>query len=129
MGRGGVGEQERVIGRSKLDDVEMCEDVKPANAHTALTALADEGGEPREILRANMPYGHVGDERLGTFFVAYCRTPVITERMLANMFLGSPRGNHDRLLDFTTAVTGSLFFAPSEDFLEDLPSAPPTAGE
>ncbi|WP_442240694.1 Dyp-type peroxidase [Rhodococcus sp. TAF43] len=118
-----VDEQERVIGRSKPDDVEMTDDVKPANSHVALNAIKDDDGNALEILRANMPYGQVGDE-MGTFFIGYCRTPAITERMLENMFLGSPRGNYDRLLDFSVAVTGSLFFAPSEDFLDALPPTP-----
>ena len=51
------------------------------------------------------------------------------EEMLRNMFVGKPRGTHDRLLDFSTAVTGNLFFVPSADFLDDPPtgSAPPPA--
>ncbi len=40
--------------------------------------------------------------------------------MLENMFVGDPAGNTDRLLDFSTAVTGTLFFAPSYDLLETL---------
>ncbi|WP_024794236.1 Dyp-type peroxidase [Tomitella biformata] len=114
-----VPEQERVIGRSKADDVEMAADVKPANSHVALNALKDEDGADLEILRANMPYGRLGGE-MGTFFIGYCATPAITEKMLANMFLGDPVGNHDRLLDFSTAVTGCAFFAPSADFFEAL---------
>ena len=114
-----VPEQERVIGRSKADDVEIAADVMPANSHVALNSLEDEGGASLEILRANMPYGRLGGE-LGTFFIGYCATPRITERMLANMFLGDPAGNHDRLLDFSAAVTGCAFFTPSADFFETL---------
>ena len=44
--------------------------------------------------------------------------------MLVNMFIGDPPGNYDRILDFSTAVTGSLYFAPSADFLDDLPDPP-----
>ncbi|TQF74272.1 Dyp-type peroxidase [Rhodococcus spelaei] len=120
-----VPEQERVIGRTKLEDIEMTDDVKPANSHVALNAVKDADGRSLEILRANMPFGRVGDGEMGTYFIGYCRTPDITERMLENMFLGSPRGNYDRLLDFSTAVTGSAFFTPSADFFEVLP-APPT---
>ena len=43
-----------------------------------------------EILRANMPYGRLGDDEIGTFFIGYCRTPAITERMLENMFSRQP---------------------------------------
>jgi putative iron-dependent peroxidase len=49
--------------------------------------------------------------------------------MLEHMFVGDPPGNHDRILDFSTAVTGSLFFVPTADFLDDLPPAPGEAAE
>ncbi|SEM27466.1 Dyp-type peroxidase [Rhodococcus maanshanensis] len=120
-----VPEQERVIGRTKLEDIEMPDDVKPANSHVALNAIKDENGRSLEILRANMPFGRVGDGEMGTYFIGYCRTPAITERMLENMFLGDPPGNHDRLLDFSVPVTGSAFFTPSADFFDALPAPPP----
>jgi putative iron-dependent peroxidase len=44
--------------------------------------------------------------------------------MLSHMFIGDPPGNTDRILDFSTAVTGGLFFAPTTDFLDDLPGPP-----
>jgi putative iron-dependent peroxidase len=119
-----VPEQEKVIGRTKLEDIEMSADVKPANSHVALNAIKNERGESLEILRANMPFGRVGDGEMGTYFIGYCRTPAITERMLANMFLGDPPGNYDRLLDFSVPVTGSAFFTPSADFFDALPGAP-----
>jgi putative iron-dependent peroxidase len=53
----------------------------------------------------------------------------VTEQMLVNMFIGNPPGNYDRILDFSTAVTGSLYFAPSADFLEDLPDPPGAAAD
>ncbi|MEF9886511.1 Dyp-type peroxidase [Streptomyces sp. P9-A4] len=122
-----VEEQERVIGRSKASNVEMPDDVKPANSHVALNTIVDEDGVSRQILRANMPFGQVGGGRFGTYFIGYARTPSVTERMLRNMFLGDPPGTTDRILDFSRAVTGGLFFVPSADFLDDLPAAPPDA--
>ena len=41
------------------------------------------------------------------------------------MFLGDPPGNTDRILDFSTALTGGLFFSPVLDFLDNPP--PPRA--
>lgn len=118
-----VPEQEKVVGRTKLGDVEMNDSAKPANSHVALTSLTNTDGAPVEIVRAAMPYGRVGGEA-GTCFVAFSRDPAITERMLENMVVGVPPGNHDRLLDFSTAVTGTSFFAPSLDFLAAPPAAP-----
>jgi len=40
--------------------------------------------------------------------------------MLENMFIGRPLGNYDRLLDFSRAVTGNLFFVPTATFLENV---------
>ncbi|WP_407441515.1 Dyp-type peroxidase [Rhodococcus sp. (in: high G+C Gram-positive bacteria)] len=122
-----VEEQERVVGRTKLDDIELDDASKPANSHVALTSIEDDDGEERQILRANMPFGSFGADEFGTYFIGYAATPDVTEEMLRNMFLGNPPGNYDRILDFSTAVTGSLFFCPSSEMLEDLPPAPADA--
>jgi porphyrinogen peroxidase len=121
-----VEEQENVIGRTKLEDVELDDAVKPADSHVARSTITDPDGTEREILRDNMPFGAVGTGEFGTYFIGYARTPSVTERMLERMFLGDELASHDRLLDFATAVTGSLFFVPTADFLDDLPD-PPTA--
>jgi putative iron-dependent peroxidase len=110
-------EQERIIGRRKMSDIELDDASKPANAHTALTVIEVDGKELK-ILRDNMPFGQPGRGEFGTYFIGYSRTPSVTELMLENMFIGRPPGNYDRLLDFSRAVTGGLFFAPSTTFLE-----------
>ncbi len=117
-----VEEQELAIGRTKLSDIELDDDAKPHNSHVALNVIVDENGDERQILRLNMPFGRVGQREFGTYFIGYARTPAVTEEMLRNMFVGNPPGNHDRILDFSTAVTGGLFFVPSADFLDDPPS-------
>jgi putative iron-dependent peroxidase len=116
-------DQERAIGRSKADNVEFPEDVKPANSHVALNTIVDADGTQHQILRENMPFGAVGSGEYGTYFIGYARTPSVTERMLRNMFLGDPPGTTDRILDFSTPVTGCLFFVPSADFLDDVTAA------
>jgi len=117
-----VEEQERAIGRTKLSDIEMSDDVKPSNAHIALNVIVDENGEERQIMRFNMPFGRVGAREFGTYFIGYARSPDVIEEMLRNMFIGKPPGNYDRILDFSTAVTGNLFFVPPADLLDDPPS-------
>ncbi len=111
--------QERIIGRKKLSDIELSDAVKPTSAHNALTTIIENGKEVK-ILRDNMPFGKPGQGEFGTYFIGYSRSPRTTEQMLENMFIGRPPGNYDRLLDFSRAVTGSLFFAPSATFLENL---------
>jgi porphyrinogen peroxidase len=124
-----VEEQERVIGRSKLADIEMPDDVKPVNSHVALNTVTGPDGEEVKIVRANMPFGHASRGEFGTYYIAYAATPDIIELMLANMFIGRPPGNTDRILDFSTAITGSLFFAPTAEFLDDLPDPPSGAAQ
>jgi len=51
----------------------------------------------------------------------------VTEQMIENMFVGRPPGNYDRLLDFSRAVTGTLFFVPSATFLESVNDDPAAA--
>ena len=119
-----VGEQERVIGRTKLEDIEFADAVKPPNSHVALNVITDDDGEELDILRANMPFGTAGTDEAGTYYIGYSRNPDVTERMLRNMFLGDPPGNTDRILDFSTALTGGMFFTPTIDFLDDPPALP-----
>ena len=104
--------QERIIGRTKLADVELDDAVKPTSAHNALTTI-EENGQEVKILRENMAFGQAGQGEFGTYFIGYAQTPRPTEQMLQNMFVGRPPGNYDRLLDFSRAVTGNLFFVPS----------------
>jgi putative iron-dependent peroxidase len=119
-----VEEQEHVIGRTKLSDIELPDALKPVNSHVSLNTIVDPDGTERQILRANMPFGKAGSREFGTYFIGYAATPSLTELMLSNMFIGRPPGNYDRILDFSTAVTGNLFFVPSADFLDDLPPSP-----
>ena len=111
--------QERVMGRTKLSDIELDELVKPSNSHSSLTTITKDGEEVK-ILRDNMPFGRPGAGEFGTYFIGYARSPEPIEQMLENMFVGRPPGNYDRLLDFSTAVTGTLFFVPSSGLLEAL---------
>jgi porphyrinogen peroxidase len=116
-------EQERAIGRTKLSDLELPDEVKPANSHVALNTIVDEDGEEQQIMRFNMPFGSVGAGEFGTYFIGYASSPDVIEQMLTNMFIGKPPGTYDRILDFSTAVTGNLFFVPTIDVLEDPPPA------
>jgi putative iron-dependent peroxidase len=124
-----VEDQERVIGRTKLSNVELPDDVKPSNSHVALNTIVGPNGEERKILRDNMPFGTVGKGEFGTYYIAYSSTPTVTEEMLNHMFIGDPPGNYDRILDFSTPLTGTLFFVPTVDFLENPPPSPGEAGE
>ena len=113
--------QESAVGRTKLTNIELPDDVKPADSHVALNVITDENGTELKIVRDNMPFGRIGEGEFGTYFIGYSATPAVTERMLTNMFIGDPPGNTDRILNFSTAITGTLFFIPTADFLDDPP--------
>ncbi len=112
-----IEQQERIVGRTKLDNIELGDDVKPSYAHNALTTITVDGEEV-DILRDNMPFGAPGSNEFGTYFIGYARSPATIELMLTNMFVGRPEGNYDRLLDVSRAVTGTLFFVPSQPVLD-----------
>ena len=124
--------QEKIIGRTKVSDIELDDSVKPTSAHNALTVI-EENGREIKILRDNMPFGRPGQGEFGTYFIGYSRSPRTIEQMLENMFIGRPPGNYDRILDFSTAATGGLFFIPTATFLDsvspDQPAPAPAAIE
>jgi len=110
-----VADQEKVIGRSKANDIEMGDDEKPANSHSALANVGDD----LKIVRDNMPFGQIATNEMGTYFIAYASTFSTVQLMLKRMFIGEPEGNYDRILDFSTAHTGSLFFCPTINMLKE----------
>jgi putative iron-dependent peroxidase len=112
-----VEEQEKTIGRRKYNDLELSDQAKPENAHNAVTNIKGENGEELKIVRANIPFANASKGEYGTYFLGYAGKFSTTKRMLQNMFQGDPPGNTDRLLDFSRAVTGTLFFAPAPDYL------------
>ena len=121
-----IEEQEQVIGRTKLSNVELADDAKPANSHVAVNTIVGSDGEERKVLRDNMPFGRVGSAEFGTYYIAYSSSPTVSEEMLKRMFLGEPPGNYDRILDFSTAVSGAQFFVPTAAFLDAPPPLPGT---
>jgi putative iron-dependent peroxidase len=120
--------QERIIGRTKAANTDLDPAVKPSSAHNALTIIVENGVEIK-IVRCNMPFGQPGQGEFGTYFIGYSKSPRTIEQMLENMFVGRPLGNYDRLLDFSRAVTGNLFFVPAASLLDSLATAPEAASE
>ncbi|QZY51109.1 Dyp-type peroxidase [Leucobacter tenebrionis] len=113
-------QQEAVMGRTKADNLEL--DDAPADAqkaHKTLATIEDAQGE-HDIVRDNMPFARPGSGEHGTYFIGYSRHLWVIERMLERMFIGDPPGMHDRLLDFSTPVTGSAYFVPTPEMLASL---------
>ncbi len=115
--------QEQIIGRTKIDNVEINDDDAPRKSHKSLATIVDEQGVEHDILRDNMPFGRAGQGEFGTYFIGYSRYLWVVEKMLQRMFVGAPEGAYDRLLDFSTARTGCTFFAPTRRMLQSIAQA------
>lgn len=114
-------DQESAIGRTKIDNVELPDQGEDAQKpHKQLATIVDADGVEHDILRDNMPFGAPGKGEYGTYFIGYSRQLWVTEEMLRRMFVGVPEGKHDRILDFSTPVTGSVFFVPSAEVLDKI---------
>src|SRR5689334_16582965 len=113
-------EQEAIMGRTKIDNIEIDDDAAPRKSHKSLATIEDGEGGELAILRDNMPFGRPGAGEFGTYFIGYSGRLWVIERMLERMFVGIPDSAYDRLLDFSTAVTGSTFFVPTAGMLEAL---------
>ncbi|WP_458729769.1 Dyp-type peroxidase [Pseudomonas brenneri] len=116
-------EQEQIIGREIVSNVELPDATSGQKSHKTLATIMDDDGAEHDILRDNMPFGRPGHGEYGTYFIGYSRHLWVTQKMLERMFLGDPPGMHDRLLDFSTAHTGAVFFAPAPRTLSELVQA------
>ena len=116
----GANEQEQIVGRTKVDNIELEDATQGQKSHKTLTTITDDQGVEHDILRDNMPFGRPGQGEYGTYFIGYTRRLWVLETMLERMFIGDPKGAHDRILDFSTAYTGTTFFAPSRSTLARL---------
>ncbi len=109
-------DQQRVIGRTKVDSLELSDAEKPQTAHIARVTI-ESGGAELEIFRRSVPFGTV--EEYGLYFVAFSSDSTRYDRMLARMF-GTDDGTRDRLTDFSRPMSGAYYFAPSLNDLNEL---------
>lgn len=107
--------QEQVIGRTKVDDVELADDVKPAWAHVAKSKV-EVAGEEQRMFRQNRAFGNAMEQ--GTMFVGFVRDADTIATSLRQMILADEKGDYDRLLDFVEARSGVHYFVPPQGFLE-----------
>jgi len=122
--------QEAIIGRTKIDNIEIDDDDAPRKSHKSLSTIVDSDGKEHDILRDNMPFGQPGRGEFGTYFIGYSRYLWVIEKMLQRMYIGEPAGAYDRLLDFSTPHTGATFFAPARPTMQRLvEAASPAQGQ
>jgi putative iron-dependent peroxidase len=112
-----IDEQQRVIGRTKAQSVELAATAKPRDAHISRveTAVAE---HEVEIFRRSVPYGTA--EEYGLYFVAFSAERSRYDLLLSRMFGNAPDRVRDRLTDFSRPVSGAYYFAPSLNALNEL---------
>ena len=116
-------QQEQIIGREIVSNIELPDATSGQKSHKTLATIVGADGTEHDILRDNMPFGRPGQGEYGTYFIGYSRHLCVTQKMLKRMFLGDPPGMNDRLLDFSTAHTGAVFFASAPRTLSELVQA------
>ena len=116
--------QEAIIGRTKVDNIEIDDAAAPRKSHKSLSTIVGPDGDELDILRDNMPFGRPGEGEFGTYFIGYSGRLWVIEQMLQRMFQGVPPGAYDRLLDVSTALTGTTFFVPTGGMLGSLGEEP-----
>ncbi|MCM8537344.1 MAG: Dyp-type peroxidase [Lentisphaeraceae bacterium] len=104
-------EQEKVIGRTKPDSIEFTDENMPENSHVAKTDI-----KGTKIYRRSTPFGNLQEH--GLYFMAFsCETERFTKQLQS---MAGSQGNYDRIMDFSTPVSSSYFFCPSEELLKDI---------
>ena len=112
-----VADQERVIGRTKPDSIELEGDAMPPDSHVSRTDVKLDG-TALKIYRRSAPFGGAGEK--GLYFIAFSCDPTRFDIMLQRMFGTWDDDQHDQLIHYSTPTSGSYWFAPSE---EDLAAA------
>lgn len=115
------GEQERVIGRTKADSVQLDDDVMPEDSHVSRNVV-EEDGEELAIYRRNVAYGGPTDH--GTVFVGFCASQHPLDTMLRRM-AGADDGIRDALTRYTRPLSGAYYVVPA---VEALAAFVPDAG-
>ena len=103
--------QEKYVGRRKYSDLELSDEEKDPRAHNIISQ-DNRDGEEHKIVRMNVVFANPGEGVRGTYFIGYARHWDVTRQMVTNMFT-----QDDRLLEYSTAEKGQLFFIPSKELL------------
>jgi len=109
-----LSEQERVVGRTKADSIELVGDAQPPDSHVSRTDVSVDG-VAQKLWRRSSPFG--GARRHGLYFLAFACDPGRFDIQARRMVGLTEDGRYDRLMDFSEAVTASYWFAPSEPAL------------
>ncbi|WP_426573359.1 Dyp-type peroxidase [Aquihabitans sp. McL0605] len=117
-----VDDQELVFGRTKDHSVELPAGTKPADSHIGLAEVADDAGDELVVYRRSVPWGTAAQQ--GLHFVSFGADVDRFDLQLRHLYGLVDPALVDRLLSFTTAVTGSFWLCPSVECLEAVAPLP-----
>ncbi len=105
-----VEEQERIIGRTKEDGIELEGEAMPHNSHVSRVDVKV-NGEAMKIYRRSYPYANNDDH--GLFFLGFAKNINRFDIQLRRMLGATEDKVHDKMMEFSTPLTGGYYFAPS----------------
>jgi putative iron-dependent peroxidase len=111
-------DQERVIGRTKPDSVQLRGDAMPANSHVSRADVSDADGNELSVWRRSVPFGTLAEH--GLIFVSFSADLARVQTMLDRMYGLADDGVRDALLDYTQAISGAFYFCPDAATLAGL---------
>jgi putative iron-dependent peroxidase len=110
-----VSEQEGIVGRTKVEDIELEGEAMPPDSHVSRTDVSEDG-VGLKIYRRSSPYGTVTEH--GLYFVAFACDLHRFDVQLRRMYGLAGDGLSDRLIEFSQALTGAYWYAPSREELQ-----------
>ena len=112
-----VADQERTIGRTRADSIELSGDAMPADSHVSRVD-ARRDGVAQTLFRRSFPWG--GAVEHGLYFLAFAREASRFDFLLRRMFGAADDGVRDRLTRYSETLSGALWFAPPVEELDRL---------
>jgi putative iron-dependent peroxidase len=110
-------QQEKVVGRTKEDSIELEGDEMPLDSHVSRTDVKVDG-KAMKIYRRSAPYGSVTEH--GLYFLSFACEIARFKIQLERMFGITEDGLYDKIIEYSKPLTSSYWFAPSIEDLEDL---------
>ena len=108
--------QEGVIGRTKDENIELEGEAMPDDSHISRTDLKVDG-VPMKIYRRSAPFGTLHEK--GLMFLAFGCELVRFSSQLESMYGLTEDKKIDQLINYSTAVASSYWFAPAVEDLQE----------
>ena len=110
-------QQEKVIGRTKPDSIELEGDAMPPTSHVSRTDVKLDG-VAQKIYRRSAPYSSDGEH--GLYFLSFACEQSRFDIQLQRMMGMTGDGHYDHLMHYSSALSSAYYFAPSQELLKSV---------